>query len=77
MLLTVAGNTRKRGGTGGAGSHDTPHVGSGVTLSWLLVHSLFTLRYATIYYRDDDGVDFNEKKPPRYGTSPTSLSPSG
>jgi uncharacterized membrane protein len=37
-----------------------------VTLSWLLVHSLFTLRYATIYYRDNDGVDFNEKKPPRY-----------
>jgi uncharacterized membrane protein len=37
-----------------------------VTLSWLLVHSLFTLRCATIYYRDNDGVDFNEKKPPRY-----------
>ncbi|QCB97368.1 DUF1345 domain-containing protein [Arthrobacter sp. PAMC25564] len=37
-----------------------------VTLSWLLVHTLFTLRYATLYYRESDGVDFNEKKPPRY-----------
>lgn len=37
-----------------------------VTLSWLLVHTLFTLRYATVYYRENDGVDFNEKKPPRY-----------
>ncbi|MGZ4660881.1 MAG: DUF1345 domain-containing protein [Arthrobacter sp.] len=38
-----------------------------VTLSWLLVQTLFTLRYATLYYGEDDGVDFNEKKPPRYG----------
>jgi len=37
-----------------------------VTLSWLLVHTLFTLRYATIYFRETEGVDFNEKKPPRY-----------
>jgi uncharacterized membrane protein len=37
-----------------------------VTLSWLLVHTLFTLRYATIYYGEHGGVDFNEKKPPRY-----------
>ncbi|RKR13680.1 DUF1345 domain-containing protein [Arthrobacter oryzae] len=37
-----------------------------ITLSWLLVQTLFTLRYATIYYRENDGVDFNEKKPPRY-----------
>jgi uncharacterized membrane protein len=37
-----------------------------VTLSWLLVQTLFTLRYGTIYYRENSGVDFNEKKPPRY-----------
>ncbi|MDN4646472.1 DUF1345 domain-containing protein [Arthrobacter sp. PsM3] len=39
---------------------------AGVGLSWLLVHTLFTLRYATLYYRDNEGVDFNKKKPPRY-----------
>lgn len=37
-----------------------------VTLSWLLVHTLFTLRYATLYYLANDGVDFNKKNPPRY-----------
>jgi uncharacterized membrane protein len=37
-----------------------------VALSWFLVHTLFTLRYAAIYYRDREGVDFNEEKPPRY-----------
>ncbi|MEV8147695.1 DUF1345 domain-containing protein [Arthrobacter sp. NPDC080073] len=37
-----------------------------ITLSWLLVHTLFTLRYATIYYRENAGVDFNEKKQPKY-----------
>jgi uncharacterized membrane protein len=37
-----------------------------ITLSWLLVQTLFMLRYATLYYRANDGVDFNEKKPPRY-----------
>jgi uncharacterized membrane protein len=37
-----------------------------IALSWLLVHTLFALRYASIYYRDRAGVDFNEDKPPRY-----------
>lgn len=37
-----------------------------ITLSWLLVHTLFTLRYATIYFQEAKGVDFNERKPPRY-----------
>jgi len=39
----------------------------GVALSWVLVHTLFTLRYASLYYADDDGgVDFNQSEPPRY-----------
>lgn len=37
-----------------------------IALSWFLVHTLFALRYASIYYRDRTGVDFNEDKPPRY-----------
>lgn len=39
---------------------------AGVLLSWPLVHTLFTLRYATLYYRDNEGVDFNKGRPPRY-----------
>jgi uncharacterized membrane protein len=37
-----------------------------IALSWFLVHTLFTLRYAAIYYRDGTGVDFNEETQPRY-----------
>ncbi|KSU76862.1 Protein of unknown function [Pseudarthrobacter enclensis] len=37
-----------------------------IALSWFLVHTLFTLRYASLYYRDRGGIDFNEEGPPRY-----------
>jgi uncharacterized membrane protein len=41
-------------------------VGS-VALSWFAVHTLFTLRYARLYYTGAvGGVDFNQKLPPRY-----------
>lgn len=43
-------------------------VGVGtVVLSWLVVHSVFTLRYAMLYYTGvDGGVNFNQSTPPRY-----------
>lgn len=38
-----------------------------VALSWVLVHTLFTLRYASLYYGDaPGGVDFNQTEPPQY-----------
>jgi uncharacterized membrane protein len=38
-----------------------------VALSWAAVHTIFTLRYARIYYTDTEGgIDFNEKDPPNY-----------
>ena len=38
-----------------------------VALSWLLIHTLFTLRYAQLYYHESDGgIDFNQDDPPRY-----------
>jgi uncharacterized membrane protein len=37
-----------------------------VALSWFLVHTLFTLRYAHLYYREHKGVDFNKSTPPDY-----------
>jgi uncharacterized membrane protein len=37
-----------------------------VGLSWLLVHTLFTLHYAWLYHRAHGGVDFNQQDPPRY-----------
>jgi uncharacterized membrane protein len=39
-----------------------------VALSWGLVHTLFTLRYASLYYQGPDGgVEFNQAEPPSYG----------
>jgi uncharacterized membrane protein len=38
-----------------------------VALSWGLVHTVFTLRYARTYYsRPVGGIDFNEDDPPTY-----------
>ena len=38
-----------------------------VALSWFAVHTLFTLRYAKLYYTGaEGGVNFNQKVPPRY-----------
>ena len=38
-----------------------------VALSWLVVHTVYTLQYARLYYSGDPGgVDFNQSSPPRY-----------
>ncbi len=38
-----------------------------VALAWATVHTLFTTRYAKLYYTGPDGgIDFNEPGPPRY-----------
>ena len=39
-----------------------------VALSWLLIHTLFTLRYASQYFASDPpgGIEFNTNEPPRY-----------
>jgi uncharacterized membrane protein len=38
-----------------------------ISLSWLLVHTVFTLRYARIYHAGDDGgVQFGGDDPPSY-----------
>jgi uncharacterized membrane protein len=38
-----------------------------IALSWCLIHTLFTLRYASLYYGGiPGGVSFNQDEPPRY-----------
>jgi uncharacterized membrane protein len=37
------------------------------TLSWALVNTVFALKYARLYYIDEDGgIDFNQSAPPTY-----------
>ena len=41
-------------------------VGS-VAAAWLVVHTIFTLRYALLYYADSEGgIDFNQSEAPAY-----------
>lgn len=61
LILLEAGSSE-----GGTKALITALALASVALSWFLVHTLFTLRYATIYYRENDGVEFNKKKPPQY-----------
>ena len=38
-----------------------------VAVSWLTLHTVFTLRYARLYYSPPDGgIDFNQEDPPEY-----------
>jgi uncharacterized membrane protein len=38
-----------------------------VVLAWGMVHTVFTLRYARLYYgRPKGGIEFNQDEPPRY-----------
>jgi uncharacterized membrane protein len=40
---------------------------AGVLLSWALIHTIFTLSYARLFYdHDQGGVDFNQAAPPAY-----------
>ena len=37
-----------------------------VALSWILLHTLYALRYASLYYAAGAGIDFNQREDPRY-----------
>jgi uncharacterized membrane protein len=55
----------------GGSSHASQLTAAGVglasvALSWLLVPTVCTARYATIFYAAKAGIDFNEHDPPRY-----------
>lgn len=62
LLLVRAGSSR--------GAAKGLLVGAGVlsvVLAWAVVHTVFTLRYASLYYRGDPGgIDFNQHESPCY-----------
>jgi uncharacterized membrane protein len=40
---------------------------TGAVLSWCLVNTVFALKYARVYYLEDEGdIDFNQPEPPAY-----------
>ena len=38
-----------------------------VSLSWIVVHTVYALRYAHLFYTGDGGIDFPGTKAPGYG----------
>ena len=38
-----------------------------VVASWVAVHTVFTLRYAHLFYLGDGGIDFHDDRKPDYG----------
>ena len=58
------------GASGEQGAAAIGRIGLGVVsvlLSWALVHTIFTLRYADLYYGGaPGGIDFNQAEPPSY-----------
>jgi uncharacterized membrane protein len=62
LLLVRAGHA-----TGGTKAYLISLGVLSVALSWMLVHTTFTLRYARAYYAaPQGGIDFNEDDPPTY-----------
>lgn len=39
---------------------------AGVLLAWAVVHSVFTFRYAHLYYREHRGIEFNQAEDPDF-----------
>ena len=62
LVIVRAGNS--------TGAAETMQAGlslASVVLSWTVVHTVFALRYASLYYHGTDGgLDFNQDAPPRF-----------
>jgi len=60
--LLIAGSAK------GAEAYGAAGVGIGsVVVSWVAIHTVFTLRYAQLYYSGTPGaIDFNQPEPPAY-----------
>jgi uncharacterized membrane protein len=69
VSLAAVGTVIVRAGSGG-GLAQALQVGFSVlsvVASWSVVHTVFMLRYARVYYTGPDGgVDFHQEEPPQY-----------
>jgi uncharacterized membrane protein len=67
--LVAVGYVLVRAGSGG-GLREGLQVGFGVAsvlISWAVIHTVFTLRYARLYYTGlDGGIDFHQKEAPQF-----------
>jgi uncharacterized membrane protein len=67
-LIGVALALLKAGGQVGVPKAFTTAVaGVALVLSWTTVNTVFTLRYADLYYREGTGIDFHDDPEPDFG----------
>jgi uncharacterized membrane protein len=68
ILTAVALALARAGGTHGGTKAYLLAIGlASVVFSWLSVHTIYTLKYARLYYGDEvGGIDFNEQDGPDY-----------
>jgi uncharacterized membrane protein len=65
--LVAVGVLLAAGSSGGGKEAQAGLSVLGVALAWACVHTVFTTRYARLYYLGSPGgIDFNEEMPPRY-----------
>jgi uncharacterized membrane protein len=65
VILAVVQSGSSGGGAGPTAAVLLSLVGA--ILSWCLVNTVFALKYARLYYLDDDGgIDFKQREPPAY-----------
>ena len=57
---------KERTASGPALAGMTGLSGLSVLVAWGVVQTVFTLRYADLYYSTGDGIDFNDDAPPDY-----------
>jgi uncharacterized membrane protein len=66
-LVAVGLALVKAAQTGGTGQAVYTGIGVlSVVMSWVLVHTVFTLRYGRLYYEHRDGIDFHNQSDPTY-----------
>ena len=66
-LAAVAALLAQGGSTDGATKIVAAALGIvSVVISWTLVHTLYTLRYARLFYRNKGGIEFNSGEAPQY-----------
>lgn len=65
VIVMVSGNKADNGGAKVALAILALLV---VAASWLMLHTIFTLRYTELYYtsKPEGGIDFNQDEPPQY-----------
>lgn len=73
-LLLILASVASLGAVGlllmqSGGANGLLQVGFGVVsvvISWVLIHTIYTLKYARVYYKNKGGIDFHSTVAPQY-----------